>query len=1542
MTKGLNALARYCAAERPRGSPLAIGAALLFLMNVVGSMSAQSVSVTPDGATTTVAQLSTQSYVFTVQNTGGTSTMYTLKTGCLLPLSSCKANPSSVILNGGASATVTVTYRSAPGGSTGTLSLVATKTAASTPTDTGTVSVTSTSPPSSGYLSVDTTIYNYSNHRPEWCEAGCFTASYGVSTVPYVSGDAPRNVSVIYNGDAVATRPIVSVDASLGAGAPTLQEFWLELRDSTGTAITLVNGDTKLRFNPPSPQTTKVRLSAGFNASAYSTGVYPITAVVTAKYASSSDVSMIPTRFLVINGRKDFGVNSTSINQGAVARGWYVGSFSRLYEQGGDLLIVDGGRSARFYTGCGTDCYAAPAGDFSRIERVSPSGKLTRFFPDSSQERFDGGGWLDRRLTRTQDSVLFKLGSNLALSQISDPVRRVSGQLTWTNFTSGLPTGFGRIIYINQSNGINGGNSYYAVSSTDSSLTEWRDPDWTVPGSAPTTNFVYDASGRLSKVINRKGDTTTFTYDAVTWKLATVVSPRFTADPRLYGAGQTRQLTTTYRPWQTASVPTTSTGSTMWTPALADTIRGAVTDAGGHVTAFTVNRWGQAIVTTELPGSGLARTTTVYKPAYSPLPDSVRHHEGGVDEFQYSGPLVTYQKLAGTNAVNIAYTKFAQPDSIWGTGTPKQVFYLGSRGRVDSSAVIAGADVYKTKYKYDSRFRDSTVTDPAGHVTRYFYNPTHGNVDSVTVPGSRKSERRFDYFGRDTASRVAPLAWRKTVYDTLSRVVTALTAAASNPDTTIFTYDALYQTQVRDADSNTYNFSYNALGLVTQRTDPAGNADKYFYNDEGLPTTWVNRRGDTLKTTYDDLHRRLTKSGQVAVVDSFSYAASGRVVSAWNKNASVSMFADESGWVDSVVTRLATDTTKRFRVLYTKTAVCQLDSVDIASNTPISFTRRKYVWNATKGVLDSIRLGGESTVIGRNTELLRSTIAFPVGVTRTESTLSIHNQFQSAYSVTGVDTLLWRTSGFDAAGRVNQYVSFANSSKDRAKYAYTYDDQGRVKKWIDSVLFYANLCSFGTDPDTGGVVCPGYTPGLVLADTLTYDRVGNITYSFGSPGTGSATYSKNRITSWPGYTFGWDSAGNVTSRTPTGGPTTYFHWSADGLLDSVIVGTRKLQYDYDALGQLVRKRVNGTPVAHFLWDQGHLLAELNGTDTLRVAEYAYYPGVDQPLAIITGATSIAKTSYLQQDPLGNVIGAVTSGPAVDGARFGYDPWGFHDAPFLVGVATTDTNRLRFQGLVYEGDTTQLYYVRNRWYDPRTHRFMTQDPIGLKGGINPYAFAGNDPINYRDPFGLEECMVVGGREWSEVIGLRVIIHAEPYRLICTSSGGGIGYGGPGGGAGGGSGGQGPGDNPRPKAYSCPALPADLEAQRPGRVSFARNMTTARGLRSLPRFMGFNSAVGPTIVPLRYIAFYGLVRTGGDWDIKGNNPTRQDVGNAHYGAVGLAAGFTEFELLWAAGAYQYFTSSPTEGTPISGAPWGDPQRDRDAIFRGFAFARSCNLN
>jgi len=66
------------------------------------------------------------------------------------------------------------------------------------------------------------------------------------------------------------------------------------------------------------------------------------------------------------------------------------------------------------------------------------------------------------------------------------------------------------------------------------------------------------------------------------------------------------------------------------------------------------------------------------------------------------------------------------------------------------------------------------------------------------------------------------------------------------------------------------------------------------------------------------------------------------------------------------------------------------------------------------------------------------------------------------------------------------------------------------------------------------------------------------------------------------------------------------------------------------------------------------------------------------------------------------------------------------------------------GSLLEGaqDKSGLQFKRNRYYDPQTGRFTQEDPLGLAGGLNLYGFAGGDPVNFSDPFGLQGCPKVG--------------------------------------------------------------------------------------------------------------------------------------------------------------------------------------------------------
>ena len=159
---------------------------------------------------------------------------------------------------------------------------------------------------------------------------------------------------------------------------------------------------------------------------------------------------------------------------------------------------------------------------------------------------------------------------------------------------------------------------------------------------------------------------------------------------------------------------------------------------------------------------------------------------------------------------------------------------------------------------------------------------------------------------------------------------------------------------------------------------------------------------------------------------------------------------------------------------------------------------------------------------------------------------------------------------------------------------------------------------------------------------------------------------------------------------------------------------------------------------HFVNDGPQIVAETDDTGTV-LRRYEYGPGIDDILSM-TAIDGQTETTYRYvKDHLNTVIALVDDqGGIVE--SYDYDAWGnvlaVRDGQGLPLAESALGNRFLFQGREYSW-STGLYNFRARWYDPETGRWLSNDPIGISGGLNQYVFCGNNPVNFRDPWGLCE-------------------------------------------------------------------------------------------------------------------------------------------------------------------------------------------------------------
>ena len=202
--------------------------------------------------------------------------------------------------------------------------------------------------------------------------------------------------------------------------------------------------------------------------------------------------------------------------------------------------------------------------------------------------------------------------------------------------------------------------------------------------------------------------------------------------------------------------------------------------------------------------------------------------------------------------------------------------------------------------------------------------------------------------------------------------------------------------------------------------------------------------------------------------------------------------------------------------------------------------------------------------------------------------------------------------------------------------------------------------------------------------------------------------------------YAYDANGNTLSD----GKRAFTYDALNRLVSVSVQNTVKARYTYDVWNRRTSKTAGGRTI-HYHYDQdSRLIGESLANGTV-LREYVYLRG--EPVALLEYETRPGWYFYVI-DHLGTPQQLVDAqGTVVWQAA--YLPYG--EAKVL---KATVQNNLRFPGQYFDAETG-LHYNWNRYYNPKTGRYITADPIGLVGGMNVYAYTGGNPVNAVDLEGL---------------------------------------------------------------------------------------------------------------------------------------------------------------------------------------------------------------
>ncbi|MBQ0720856.1 MAG: hypothetical protein KBT88_08465 [Gammaproteobacteria bacterium] len=631
-------------------------------------------------------------------------------------------------------------------------------------------------------------------------------------------------------------------------------------------------------------------------------------------------------------------------------------------------------------------------------------------------------------------------------------------------------------------------------------------------------------------------------------------------------------------------------------------------------------------------------------------------------------------------------------------------------------------------YYFDHNTRAIGVEDALGHRTATQYDG-QGHGIAFTDTQGRTSTLVYDNHHNLIEARDPLNQLTSFNYDAQHRLTQATDALGHSSETD---FDAEHHsTAARDALNNEATVSYRADGLVATTTDPRATTSTYSYDSQGFPSSSQTGSHPAVLTRYDSIGRLLSLTDQAGAVTSFSHDNRGLITSRTdplNKTATMSYNAlgqlvsqtDRNGDTYSAT---YTASQKLNVISYpARAATASHPAVsgfsvdfdyDLNRDRLSSMTGPLGITSNTYDVLD--RLTSHTDPLGHQVQYSYDEVSNLTQITYPDGkTVSYSYDTLDRVGSISIDWLNKTASTtYDATSRLTQVDNFNGSYT-----TYDYDNADRLTNLAHHQSGGQLLADYSFTLDANG----NRIQATISNEPILPETLINATHSQ------SFNAQKNRLVSAvtnEAINFSYDNEGQTQTVTGASTSNSYIFDGAHRLTGYNSNGQSN-SYQYDGVGNRLSATRNGISTQYIYDAAGNLLAEANSSGTI-TRYYIHGLGL---MAFVDAQTN--QLYVYHHDATGHTV-AITDINQNVVNKYAYDPYGQLMAK-QEQIAQPFTYVGQY-GVMTEAQDSDLYYMRARYYDAEIGRFISEDPIGMAGGINLYAYVGGNPVMLVDPSGL---------------------------------------------------------------------------------------------------------------------------------------------------------------------------------------------------------------